>query len=491
MAEVSDIKNKAISGFFWQLGQKLFGQFIHFGVSVILARLLMPEEFGIIALSSMFMLLVNVVLSGGLHLALVQKKNADETDFSTIYVAGMGFALIFYAIIFFSAPYVAIAFGNKLACPVLRVLGLNTIIGSLSGVQGAYISRNLQFKKFFYVSFVGQILSAVVGVGMAYSHFGVWALVGQSMTSTICSTITLSIVVPWHPKFKFSFSRFKQMYAFAWRQIVATIVATISNQMRGYAIGLKHSAADLAYYNRGDGIPMMLYSQIFLTVKSVFMPAMARIQDDKVAVKNGLSRTMKLSSYTLTPALLGLAAMSSNLVLVLYTEKWMAAVPYMQLVCLMYCFLLLGNMNVEALTAMGRTDIVMKLETGKSITMLSILAVTVFIGPLAICAGQTLYAAGACLFNMFPNKRILKYPIRQQFTDVGNNIIMSIIMASVVYVVGLLSLNIYLLVFLQVAIGITLYWLMSVISHNENYYYLKDMFIKNLRRNRQTLWGRS
>lgn len=477
MAEVEDIKGKAISGFFWQLGQKLIGQFISFGVSVILARLLMPEEFGIIALSSMFMILVNVVLSGGLHLALVQKKDADETDYSTIYVAGMGFAIIFYAIIFFSAPYVAIAFGNELACPVLRVLGLNTIIGSLSGVQGAYISRHLQFKKFFYVSFIGQILSAIVGVGMAYSNCGVWALVGQSMTSTICSTIALSVVVPWHPQIKFSVSRFKQMYAFAWRQMIATIVATISNQMRGYAIGMKHSPADLAYYNRGDGIPVMIYSQIFLTVKSVFMPAMARLQDDTAAVKNGLSRTMKLSSYALTPALLGLAAMSSNLVLVLYTEKWMAAVPYMQLVCIMYCFLLLGNMNVEALTAMGRTDIVMKLETGKSVTMLSILAVTVFISPLAICAGQTFYAVGACLFNMLPNKKVLKYPIHQQFKDVGNNVIMSVIMASVVYAVGLLSLNIYLLVSLQVAAGVTVYWIMSVISHNENYYYLKNMAI--------------
>lgn len=482
MAEVEDIKGKVFSGFFWQLGQKLLGQVINFGVSVILARLLMPEEFGIIALSSMFMLLVNVVLSGGLHLALVQKKDADETDFSTIYVAGLVFALIFYAIIFLSAPYVAIAFGNGLACPVLRVLGLNTIIGSLSGVQGAYISRNLQFKKFFYVSLTGQILSAMVGVGMAYTNFGVWALVGQSMTSTICSTIALSVVVPWHPQLKFSWRRFKQMYTFAWRQMVATIIGTISNQMRGYAIGIKYSAADLAYYNRGDGIPMMLYSQIFLTVKSVFMPAMARLQDDTVAVKNGLSRTMKLSSYALTPALLGLAAMSSNLVLVLYTDKWVPAVPFMQLICVMYCFLLLGNMNVEALTAMGRTDIVMKLETGKSIAMLSILAVTVFIGPLAICVGQTLYSIGACIFNMIPNKRVLNYPINLQFKDVGNNIVMSLVMAIVVYLVGCLPINIYILVVLQIIVGVIFYWVMSIASNNENYYYIKDLAIKKLHR---------
>jgi len=483
MAEVENIKGKTISGFFWQLGQKLIGQVITFVVSVVLARLLMPEDFGIIALSGMFMMLINVVLSGGLHLALVQKKNADEKDFSTIYVAGMGFALIFYAIIFFSAPYVAIAFGNKLACPVLRVLGLNTIISSLSGVQSSYINRNLQFKKFFYVSMIGQILSAIVGLGMAYTGFGVWALVGQSMTSTISTTIVLSVIVPWHPQLKFHWDRFKAMYAFAWRQMVATIVATISNQMRGYAIGLKYSAADLAYYNRGDGIPQILYSQIFLTLKSVLMPAMSRMQDDIPAVKNALSRTMKISSFALTPALLGLAAMSDNLVLALYTEKWIIAVPYMQMICIMYCFLLLGNMNVEALTAMGRTDIVMKLETGKSIAMLSVLAVTVFIGPLAIAAGQTLYSIGACFFNMWPNKRVLNYPIRQQMKDVSGNIIISVIMAAVVYLLGLLPLNLYVLIIIQVSFGVSLYLGMCILFHNESYYYMKDMLMKKFNRN--------
>lgn len=478
MAEIDNLKSKAISGFFWQLGQKLLGQVFSFGVSVILARLLMPEEFGIVALSGMFMMLVNVVLSGGLHLALVQKKEADELDFSTIYVAGMGFALIVYAIIFFSAPYVAIAFGNQTACPVLRVLGLNTIIGSLSGVQGAYISRHLQFKKFFYVTFSGQLLSAIVGVAMAFTGFGVWALVGQSMTTTICTTVALSLIVPWHPQLKFSWIRFKQMYAFAWRQMTATIVATISNQMRGYAIGLKHSPADLAYYNRGEGIPGIIHSQIFLTVKSVFMPAMARLQDDTEAVKNGLSRTMKLISYTLTPAMLGLAAMSSNIVLVLYTDKWMPAVPFMQLICIMYCFLVLGNMNVEALTAMGRTDIVMKLELGKSFAMLSVLAVTVFISPLAICIGQTLYSVGACIFNMLPNKHVLNYPMHQQFKDVSGNIIMSLIMAVTVYLMGFLPINIYILTILQIFTGASLYLSMSIITHNENYYYIKAMIVK-------------
>ncbi len=481
MEKVDNIKQKAISGFFWQLAQKLLGQTISFTISVVLARLLMPEDFGIIALSSMFMLLINVVLTGGLHLSLVQKKDADEKDFSTIYVAGLGFAILIYTIIFFSAPYVAIAFGNQLVCPVLRVLGLNAVIGSLSGVQGAYISRYLQFKKFFYVSLIGQILSAFVGLVMAFNNCGVWALVGQNMTSTISSTIVLSIIVPWHPQLQFYWSRFKTMYAFAWKQMVATIVATVSNQMRGYAIGLKYSASDLAYYNRGDGMPQVLYSQIFLTLKSVMMPAMARMQDDVGAVKNALGRSMKLSSYTLTPALLGIAAMSDNLVLAIYTEKWIMAVPYMQMICIMYCFLLLGNMNVEVLTALGRTDIVMRLEVCKSTAMLSILAFTMFISPLAIAAGQTIYAIGACLFNMWPNKKILNYSIQQQFKDVGKNILMAVIMAVVVLLIGFIPINLYILIVLQLVIGVSLYWVMSVAFHNDCYYYIKEIIYKKFR----------
>ena len=271
------------------------------------------------------------------------------------------------------------------------------------------------------------------------------------------------------------------MYAFAWRQMIATIVATVSNQMRGYAIGLKYSASDLAYYNRGDGIPQVLYSQVFLTLKSVMMPAMARMQDDIGAVKNALGRSMKLSSYALTPALLGLAAMSDNLVLAIYTEKWIMAVPYMQMICIMYCFLLLGNMNVEALTALGRTDIVMRLETFKSAAMLSILAFTMFISPLAIAAGQTIYAIAACLFNMWPNKKILYYSIHQQFKDVGKNILMSVIMAVAVLLIGFIPIKLYILIVLQLVVGFSLYWGMSVVFHNDSYYYLKEMIYKKFR----------
>lgn len=478
MSDLSNLKEKSISGFAWQLAQKMTGQLMSFIVTIILTRILLPEEYGIVAMAGMVLSFIGLFGVIGLQVSLIQKKEVDEEDLSTIFYAGFVMSAILYSIIYFIAPFVASAFNQPLVCDIMRVSGLTFFISAFGTVQNAIITRHLDFKFFFWASLAGGIFSSAVAITMAYSGYGVWSLVAQSIISTIINTLILFYIVRWYPKLLFSWKKFKKMFSFAWKQMMASTIATIAEQSRGYVIGIRYTASDLAFYNRGDGLPGIVYNQVNSTIQGVLFPVLSRLQDDKQAIKNGLSRSMKLSSYVLFPALLGLAAVSDKLVIILYTEVWLPAVPFMQLVCIIYCFSLIGGANTQAITAMGRSDIVMKWEMLKRPVMLGILCITAFISPLAIAIGQCIYAIGVCFFNAYPNKKILGYPIREQIKDIGNNFINSIIMVAVVLAIGHLPINIYVTFILQVLLGCAVYFGLSILSHNESFYYILDFIQK-------------
>lgn len=480
MQDTQDLKDKAIKGFFWQFLQKISGSVISFVVTVVLTRILEPEEYGVVAIASMCVTFISLFGTVGLQIALVQKKEVDEIDLSTNFIGGLGISILLYAVLFVLAPCLADVFHEEEANWVIRTMGLSLLISSFSGVQNAVLTRRMDFRNFFWASISGTILSAILGISLAYSGFGVWALVVQNLSSSIFNTLILFVIVRWFPRLVFSWRCFKAMYSFAWKQMIANLIATASEQARGCVIGAKYSASDLAFYNRGDGLPGLIYSNINSTIQGVLFPALSKMQDDKAALKRGLSRSMKVSSYILMPALLGLGAVSDKLVLILYTEKWLPAVPFMQLVCIIYCFSLIGGANTQAITAMGRTDVVMKWEIMKRPMMLGILCITAFISPLAIATGQCIYAIGVCFFNAYPNKKLLGYPIREQIKDVGGNFLMSLVMVVAVYGIGLLPLHVYPSIVLQVFVGATIYLGLSIITENDSYLYIRDFALEKL-----------
>ena len=265
-ASANNIKNKTITGFFWQLSQKVLCQIISFGISVVLARILLPDDYGVVAICSMFLLLTSTFISGGLSTALIQKKDADDLDFCTIFYSGMILSIIVYIAVFFAAPFIADFFKNGQITSVIRVLALGMPLGTLGSVQNAFVSKNMIFKKFFYSSLIGTLSSGVVGLIMAFIGLGVWALVGQSLISTLSNTIVLFCIIDWHPRFKFSYKRFKVLFSFGWKMTIINIFTTFFYQLKGYVIGYKYSAAQLAYYNRGEGLPGILYNNINGTI---------------------------------------------------------------------------------------------------------------------------------------------------------------------------------------------------------------------------------
>lgn len=473
----SNIKNKTVTGFFWQLSQKVLCQVVSFGISVVLARLLLPSDYGVIAICSMFLVLTGIFIGGGLGTALVQKKNADDIDFCTVFYSGLVLSIVVYLAVFFAAPYIAIFFKNEQITAVIRVLALSMPIGTLSGVQNAFVSKQMIFKKFFYSSLIGTIASGAVGLGMALTGFGVWALVGQNLVSTITNTLVLFCIIDWHPKLIFSYERFKQLFSFGWKMAVVNILTTFFYQLKGYVIGYRYSPAQLAYYNRGEGLPGILYNNINGTISDVLFPALSQLQDDKEALKRALSRSMRISSFFLIPALFGLAAISDKLVIIIFSEKWAPSIPFMQVICMISCSDILGMANYQAIKAVGRADTLLKMEFLKRPAMFAILVATMFISPLAIAVGQLVYSILAFVVNAYPNRKYIGYPIWQQMKDVGKNFLISLVMAIVVYLLGTLGLNMYVSVVLQVVTGALLYYVMSRTLNKEDYGYVMN-FVK-------------
>ena len=470
-----NLKQKTINGMLWQFLQKISGQLISFIISVILARILSPSDYGLVALAGMFLVLMGIFSNGGLAPALIQKKEVDDEELNTMFVTQLVFASILYVIVFFCAPIFAGFFksvNTPLLISVIRVLALTMPLGSLIGVQYAVVTRRLMFKWYFYANLVSLVVSGSIGLYMAYNGYGAWALVGQSISSTITTTIVIFCLLDWHPKFRFSYSCFKPLFSQGLKYMGTTLIGTITSQVKGYALGLKYSAADLAYYNRGEGIPNLLCNNIDDTIQSVLFPSLSKIQDDREAVRHALRRAIRISTFVLMPMLFGLAAVSDKVVIIVFTEKWAPSIPFMQVLCFCLAIGIMCNVNLQALKAIGKIGLIFKLEFIKKPIMLFVILGTMMISPLAIAWGILFFNIFVYFVNSYPNKKSIGYSYKQQLIDVCPNFIMAFGMASVVYLIGRLALNIYLLLTIQIISGIFIYLLASLLTKNESMCYV-------------------
>lgn len=478
----NSLKQKTVNGFFWQLMQRIICQLISFAVTVVLARLLVPEDYGLVALAGMFMTLIGVFTDTGIGTALVQKKNPDDLDYNTVFYSNFVISFFTYALIFILAPYFADWYEKPEATSVIRVLALSAPIGALTGVQGAFVKKQMIFQKLFVVTLSGSVVSAIVGLTLAYLDYGVWALVGQSLSATIINSIVMFFIVSWHPKFQFSLDRFKSLFSFGWRMTIVNIINTFSYQLKGYAIGLKYSASDLAYYNRGEGLPGILVNNINGSITSVLFPALSKLQDDPVALKRAISRSIRISCFFLMPALFGLAAMSDRIIILLYTDKWASAIPFMQIICLISCSDIIGAANYQALMATGKVKTLMKLEYIKRPLMIGLVLVSMMISPFAIVVSMLLYSVTATIVNAYPNKKYINYSFLEQAKDVGGSFYAATLMAIGVYVIGQFKINDYICIPIQLFVGACLYFTLSYLLNRNDLLYVYDFIKQRVKR---------
>lgn len=476
-----DQKGKVISGLFWKFGERITAQLISLIVSIILARILSPSDYGAVSLVMIFITLANVFVSSGFGSALIQKKDADNLDFSSVFYINILISLFLYVVIFFTAPFVAKFFKLPVLCPGLRVLGIRIVVAAINTVQQAYVSKNMLFKRFFWSTLFGTLLSGVVGVVMAMNGFGVWALIAQYLTNTCTDTIVLWFTVKWRPEKKCSWKRAKTLLSYAWKLLVSALIDTGYNQLRSLVIGKVYTKEDLAFYNQGDKYPSLIVTNINTSISSVLFPALADNQTDKEKVKKMTRRAIQVSSFVMWPMMVGLGVCATPLIRILLTDKWLFCVPYLRIFCFTYGLWPIHTANLQAINAMGRSDIFLKLELMKKSVGLLALFVALKYGPLAI-AWSLVFSGGVSTFiNAYPNIKLLGYTYGEQIKDVIPSFLLACVMGALVSLVLLLDLSDYLILICQIVLGINIYIVLSMLFKQEAYIYLVDIIKKGLK----------
>ena len=495
MSDNQSLRRKTISGAVWKFCERASAQIVNFIVSIILARLLLPEDYGIIALVSVFITICDKLVVSGFATSLIQKKDADNLDFSTVFFFSIAVSLVLYMVLFFAAPLIAdfySAYDKEMLVAVTRVMGIQVIVTAVNSVQQAYVSRMMQFRKTLYSTAIAAVLSAIVGIWMAYNGYGVWALVAQYCVNAITVMIVLWIVVRWRPDFAFSTERFKSLFTYGWKIFAASIIKVLYNDLRSLVIGKYYTAADLAHYNKGQSFPQLIESNFSGTIESVLFPVISKRQTSKEDMLAILRRAIKTTTFILMPLLAGLAAVAEPLVIVLLTDKWLPCVPYMQIICFTFMMMPIEIDNLQAIKAMGRSDIALKLEIIKKSIGVTLLIVSVPFGVKAIALSMLVGSVANAIVDAVPNRKLLGYKFSQQMLDILPNLVLSLVMFVAVYTLSFLKLNIFALLAIQIVAGIAIYLLISIIFKVESYTYILNTiksFLKRRKENKITQKG--
>lgn len=471
----SNLKNKTISGLFWRFLERCGAQGVNFVVQIVLARLLAPELYGTIALVTVFTAILQIFVDSGMGNALIQKKDADDLDFSSVFYFNMLMCIALYIGMFIAAPYISTFYKDPELTSVVRVMSLVLIISGVKNVQQAYVSRTMQFKRFFFATLGGTIAAAVVGIWMAYAGYGVWALVAQNLVNKFIDTVVLWFTVKWRPKLVFSFNRLKGLISYGWKLLVSGLIDSVYNNIRQLIIGKMYAAKDLGYYNRGKQFPMTIVTNINTSIDSVLFPAMSSQQDDANRVKVMTRRSIKISCYIMCPLMFGMAFTAEPIVELLLTHKWIECVPYLRIFCITYAFYPIHTANLNAIKAMGRSDLFLKLEILKKIVGIVTLVSTMWFGVMAMAYSLLFTSVASQIINSWPNKKLLGYSYWEQLKDIIPYIGLSVVMGIVVHSIEVLKLNLILTFFIQVLIGACVYIVGSKLLKFESYNYLVDI----------------
>ncbi len=470
---------RTASSFLFKLMESVGNQGIAFIVSLLLARLLDPSDYGVLSMLMVFIAIAQVFVQSGLNTALIQKKEVDETDLSSVFYVSFGVAAALYALLFALAPWLSVFFRMPALKGTLRVMALILLPGSLVSVQNAVVARQMAFRKLMIASLCATVLSGTVGVAMALGGAGYWALVGQQLTNQFAQAILLLALVKWRPQKKFSFERVKGFIRFGWKLLVSSLLETGFINLRSAVIGRRFSDAALGFYTRGKQFPELLMNAINGSIQSVMLPVLSEQQDAPDRMKQLMRKSVMLSSFLVTPMMAGLAAVAEPLIRLLLTDKWLPCVPFLQLCCIDFAFYPIHTANLQAINAKGRSDVFLKLELIKKSYGLIILLITVlcFDSVIAIAWGAVVSTLVSAVVNAHPNKQLLNYGYLEQMHDILPSILLSLVMFAVVYAMNALPLPTALLLAVQVIVGVIVYGGLALLLKLESAQYLLQ-FVK-------------
>lgn len=472
----TSVRDKAAAGMVWQLLERFGARGVSLVVTIVLARLLDPEVYGLVAMATVFTGLLEPLINSGMSNRLIQKKDADDVDFSSYFYFNMLMSILVYCVVFFGAPFVAAFYNNQELTAIIRVIGVNVLVYGVKAVQSTYVSRNMQFKKFFYATSIGTVLAACIGIILAYNGFGVWALVLQNLINNFVDTVILWIVVEWRPKRVFSLSKLMDLLSFGWKFLVINITNTIVDKIRALIIGKIYSAKDLAYYDKGNLFPDTLTSSIESAINAVILPSLSSEQDSRANLKQMLKRSIRISMYVLSPINFGLIACAKPLVSLVLTDKWLPCLPFMYIFCIRNNFTAINVLNQNVYTATGRGGLYLKIDFIKKGINIILLIVCMYFGGIMGIAFSILFSTLAYIIvNTMQIKKDLDYGLLEQLKDIIPNVLLAVFMMIPVYAVQFLRLNNLITLVLQVSVGVVIYITLSIVVKNDSYIYIYDM----------------
>lgn len=468
-----------ISNTIWKFFERIAAQLVSLVVSVILARILLPTDYGIVSMVIIFITIANVLVSSGIPSSLVQKKDSDNKDFSSVFFFNLVFSVLVYFVLFFTAPYIAQFFNMPQLQIVLRVLGLQVIFTAFKSVIHSFVSKYFLFRKYFWVTFIGTALSGVVGIIMALCGCGVWALIAQYLTNSLTDTILLWFTVKWRPEWYFSFQRVKKLISFGWKLLFESISSTIVGEIRNLIIGKVYSSADLAFYNKGQQFPKLIVTNVSSSINSVLFPAVATIQDDQQRVVALLRKSIRLISYVAFPLLTGLAIVAPQFISLLLTDKWLECVPFLRISCFTFALQLGMVPRHQALNGTGRSDVFMIEHMISRVIGLVLLFLVYKKSVLAIALTSIVTGLILTVTVFYTSWKYNNYKLKDQIKDVLPSMVGCLLFAVPVFFMGKIQIHASLLLGLQIITGILLYWTYSIVFKVPEYYFCTN-FIKNL-----------
>jgi O-antigen/teichoic acid export membrane protein len=412
------LRKQALSGMIWTYSQQFGSQIVSFGVSVVLARLILPAEFGLIGMLAIFMGISSAFFEGGLTSSLIRSKDIDEQDYATVFIFNFIGSIVVYALLFIGAPYIALFYHQPILINITRIYGLNFIFLAFGTVQNTLLTRELKFKKQALISLPALLLSSGVGLIMAYCGYGVWSLVFSALVNSLFVSVLLWWTSEWKPKVLFDKYKFKIHFNYGYKMTLSAILDTLFTNIYQIIIGRFYAPAQVGFYTRANTLMMLPVGNVSTALNRVVFPLFSQVQDDIPRFRNAYRQIMQLVLFIITPIIVTMALLAEPLIIFLFTDKWLAVVPIFKIICFTGVLYPLHVYNLLVLQVKGRSDLFLRLEIVKKIILSLILFVSFFYGFYALLWGQLLFSIIALFINTHYAGTMLEYSMIEQLKDI-------------------------------------------------------------------------
>lgn len=447
---MASLKEKTVKGVVWSSVDRFFSQGIQFIFSILIARLLLPSDYGTVAMLNIFLAISQTFIDSGFGTALIRKIDRTEEDFSTVFYFNIAAALAFYGILWFTAPYIADFYDIPLLKDITRVVALTLVFGSFSGIQSAKLSIAIDFRSRAIISITVILVTGALGLWMAYSGYGVWALVMQSVVSSLLRTILLWAFVRWMPKLVFSWKSFKELFSFGSKLLASGLLDTAYNNIYTLVIGKVFSSSALGVYSRADSLAQYPSSNITSVLQGVTFPVLSSIQNEPERLTSAYKKFIRLSAFVVFPLMIGLSAVADPLIRLVLTDKWEGAIYLLQIICFSMMWYPVHAINLNLLQVEGRSDYFLKLEIIKKIQGVIVLCITIPLGLVTMCYGRVVSSVLCLVYNTYYTKKLIDYGFASQMKDLLPILAHSLVMGVIVWMIVLFLPSLW----LQLVVGV-------------------------------------